>query len=257
MKFVKIKHNAMGESDSSWALIIDSEEDLTRYLTNDAKLNFKVLLNTDFSYHVAGIRENIINTALWVEKHTAYETKINPPIVTVAKFQDKKAIGMFKIMKQYGALKINENGGYCPLDSYLQIWNGSIIDEIIKDDLGFPIENSTITKHKYLVLENNNGITYNVSQYFKSNNIQNYGVIKNLREKDQRYVFQLIQNAKNIIIDSEFIDYEQNKRFLSMFLKLKPKNIILFSYKNSVKNISTEPLFIENEKLHNITIISK
>jgi len=228
MKFVKLQlnHFTVEPKDKvQWRLCLETSEDIRNYSKLDAEKIFTAYLHSDNEKHPPEGRLSAIMRLLDSTRRCLKEGEVMYPMIEIANICDSKAIGMEKILKHSPVL-VNMVGGYCDYNGFVKQWNCDILEEIVTDGIGFPVE---IKESDVLVLENNSSITITVSDYLNHNNITDYAVIKLLKEVDSNLVKNAIIRANTIIIESQFLDNMQNERFLMLFDSLPKKRIVLFS----------------------------
>ena len=86
-----------------------------------------------------------------------------------------------------------------------------------------------------------------------------YGVVKiitNLRGIDIDYIVKCIEQAKNVYVDSQFIDVSQLDLFLKLFLTISRKTIYLkLDFNDSRARLEQHPLYLQNKNKHNINFV--
>lgn len=265
-KFVKLNlHNIPGKGDDiQWRLVIDNLEDLNRYHSLDATLNMEAFMAMEREPNGGPIK--LSHTGAQPTRQIALQTYIHSkvmttpvgqkvyPIIEVAQLTDKKYLGMFKYVSQYGAIAINPAGGYCDLSSFIKTWNADILEWVEKDDFGFPVDDA-ILEADTIILENSHPDYKTYGEWQAAKKVPNAGVIKtiyHLREVDRTYVFQSLKGCKNVVIESEIMDAEQLNGFFKMFLNLPRKNVYLFVREENRAKITDHPDYTQATTLHNI-----
>ena len=206
--------------------------------------------------HLGGTagRDICLNTLIKLSVDALKEGEKLYPLIEVARITDRKYANMLQLLKSE-AIQINPAGGYCGYDTYIKTWNAIVIESLVKDDFGFPVE-SDVIKAKTIILENSHPDFGNYEEYYvKELNIKNVGscaTIFNLKEIDRNYIFECLKNAENIIIPTEAQDKEQLNGFMKLFLSLPKKNIYISCEPKTKAKITSHELFVENSKIHDI-----
>lgn len=268
MKFVKINYRPHPSESSgsvngrknTWKILIDNQKDLKEYCEHETMAYTNAFLNeADYITHKkmghpSGHRAGVIETMLNLD---ALKQEKVYPLMTIGNMVDGKYLSMLGGLERGNKIVVNERGGYCYLQSFLETWDGKIVEEIEKPDCGFPTEEDAL-KSKYLILENNDGRPYEIVKYCKENKIEDYACITTLQEKDLGYVLKCIQNADTIMLDSLFEKQNQLEMFMNAFSKLDRKNILIFYFdENYLKNLKEHRLYAECIAKHNVKFIKK
>ena len=247
MKFLKLQLNHHTVDDKvQWRLCLENSQDVRNYSKIDAEKIFTAYLHSDNEKHPPEGRLSAIMRLLDCTRRCLKEGEVMYPMLEIANICDNKIIGMEKVLK-FSPVLVNMVGGYCDLHSFIKQWNCTILEEIVTDGIGFPVE---IKESDVLVLENNSSITMTVSDYLKFNNITDYTVIPLLKEVDSSLVKKAIIRANTIIIESQFLDNMQNENFLMLFNSMPKKRIVLFS--TNFAKIKQYSLFKEVSEKHEI-----
>lgn len=226
MKFQKIDiPQAPKYKGSYWIMLIDNIVDLIKYNEAETDLMGSALINQPKDRnlrHITGNREKVLDKLIQIE-HT--KDKPKSAIEVTSKLINTKFINMLKGINDGKTLLINRNGGYCYYDSFVNIWNSKgfkVLEEIEKDSTWFPTDYKPISSD-VVFLENAESI--NTSFYLTILNkfkLKYENVIKltSLKEQDPKYIFEVIQLTKKVVIETEFVNQDQNDKMFEMFLKL-------------------------------------
>lgn len=244
----------------SWHLVIDNMADLFKYAKLDAELYTQAFLNTtktsEGKFEVAhenDTRTQVVATMLNIRIMGTPEGEKIYPLVELASIMDKKTLAMAKLIERDGAIRINEVGGYCGYDSFVETWNAEVIQEIVKDTVGFPIESDALTA-KTLILENQR-----VSSTFKKEVEEITGdtaaCIDSLKEKDITWVMKSIHNAHTIAFETQLQDMQQLDSFMELFTKLPRKRIIISLSEWRRPRLLGHSLWETNTARHEIILI--
>jgi hypothetical protein len=174
------------------------------------------------------------------------------PLVEVANMLDLKTRGMLNYINTIGAIRINEVGGYCGLDTYIETWNAEVLDTIEKDDVGFPIEKEALTA-EVLILENQDYISKSFKETIKKLTNCEPAFITFLKEKDQQWVIKSIMNANTIAFTSTFTDIDQLDKFMKLFASLTKKKILIKTYDKD--KLTSHALWNDNNSKHEIIFV--
>jgi len=269
-RFIKLKLNGLPkdeDNDIQWRLVIDNKDDLDQYHELDAEANMECFLhlerNKDGSIalsHTAAapVRGIAMQRMLDAVIHSTPEGEKIYPIFEVAKYTDKKYLGMLRYIQQYGAIQINSSGGYCGLQSFIDTWDAEIIEDIQKEKFGFPTDEQLLLADT-IVLENSHKEYCSTGAWSAKKYIQKAGIVKtiyNLKEIDSDYIFQSLQKCKNVFISTELQDDKQLDGFMKMFLNLPAKDIYLKLSADNVNKIKSHYLFHENNRKHFIHFVN-
>ena len=241
MKFVKL----LIKGEQQWRLCLENVEDINFYFEIEPERMFMDFLNIDEKTHPMEGRQTAIATMLDIRKGTAKEGEKVYPIIEVAKICDAKWAGMLRFIDK-DTICVNEGGGWCGLNGFIESWNAEIIEERVATNIGFPID---VLTSKTLVLENNTYISKKVLRYLSEKNIKDCGQITLMKEKETNLVIESIKNAETIIIESQFADTKQVESFMKLFLSLEPKKFVIFGNEDNLKKYN---LYKENYMKHNI-----
>jgi hypothetical protein len=241
MKFVKL----LIKGEPQWRLCLENVNDINFYFEIEPERMFMDYLDMCEEKHPMEGRQKGIARVLDARIGAANEGEKIHPIIEVAKICDAKWAGMLRYIDK-DTICVNEVGGWCGLKGFIETWNAEILEERVATNIGFPID---VTRAKTLVLENNSYVSKQVLKYIKNNGIEDCAQITLLKEKDTAMVIESIKNAETIIIESEFLDSKQVYSFLSLFLKIEPKNFVIFG---NIENLMKYELFKENRLKHNI-----
>lgn len=278
-KFIKLRSNKPAPSNKSfpnsspestyWKLVLSNLDEFHAWCEYDATANAYAFLSLagknqdskgDYT-HLGGLsgREQGLATAIHLATRTAEQgTKVHP-IIEVSKITDLRQRGILKALMKGLTVGINENGiSWCPLDSFMKIWDCEIIETIEKEGFSFPIDETAISAD-ILILENapfegfrKNWLEELAQTAFGKKKCQ---IIFNLAEKDERFVFKSIAASKNIFIQSEFQDEQQVSSFAKAFLSIERKNICLSTDKEGKRRIESHMLYKKICEQHELTII--
>lgn len=267
MKYVKLRlANVPGCKDGvmeSWHLVIDNADDLFKYCKLDTDLYAQAYLQVERtsnpnwpfdSAHNGDARGANVATMLSCKALSTKEGDQFYPIVEVAVFCDKKAQAMLKYLLQYGSIQINESGGYCGYDSFVNIWKAEVIQTIEKDDVGFPIEQKALTAST-IILENQSEVYTKFSEKVAAITSTIPAIINNLKEKDLNWIIKSIRASKTIAFESQFRDAEQLDKFMQLFSTLPEKHLIIGCSDYNKSIVTDHPLFNKNKAIHNIEFI--
>jgi hypothetical protein len=243
-----------------WSLVIDNLADLLKYAKLDTELTMSAFMRitpkpdkSGFEVaHVNDVRVATVATLLNIKLNATNEGEKMYPIVEIAGMLDRKTRGMIKYIENYGAIRINEVGGYCGLDNYLDTWNGKILETIEKEDVGFPIEKDALNA-EVLIIENQDRVNKSFTDKVKELTQCEPQFITFLKEKDQTWVVKSIMNANTIAFTSSLIDVEQINKFMTLFITLPKKKIIIKTYEKSV--LMNHSLWSENNSKHEIIFV--
>lgn len=271
MKFCKLLLRDVPKKGDTfqWRLIIDHEEDLAIHHHNEAYAYYNALiglakqsdageLRTD---HLGGAETRQIALArlLRCKQETLKEGEKAYPIIETARIVDEKYLAQLRHIRNHGAIKINEAGGWSGLYSFLKTWNGEIIETVEKQTAGFPTDMEALTADT-ICLENSH--PEYAGDYTETKARREFGenagvvsVIFNLKEMDIDYVIASIKNAKNIYISTQLQDGKQFDAFMKIFASVPKKNIVVEVHNYaSKKQIESHPLFHTVNSIHSITI---
>lgn len=265
-RFEKLQlHNVpdtKGNTKTSWGLVISSEEELLKYHNYDAHANANAFMGLErdkdgriITSHVGPTsgRQLALLKMLQVKEMTAAQEEMVYPIVEVAKLTDGKFLSMLKLITTVGAVRINVNSGYCLNHDFKQTYNADVLEVIEKDSFAFPVDDEAL-KVDTLCLENGvQGYTYcDIKKQVK--NAGSIATIYNLREVDKEYIFKSLQNAKNVFIQSSFLDHQQVEEFLQLFAKLEPKKVYLQGSDDGFSRLMQNPMFFTLSEKHDIRL---
>lgn len=262
MKYVKLRSlNVPGHTGphDTWHLVIDNEEDLFKYAKLDSYLYAHAFLNVERkdgvfdAAHTNDIRRTCVASMLNIAVLGAKEGEWVYPATEVDRFVSKKHIAMFNYIQRYGAIQVNESGGYCGYDGFVNTWKCEVIQTIIKDTAGFPIETAALTANT-LILENQNKVYYRFRQQVEAI-AGEAAEITMLKEKDEIWVLHSIQNASTIALSSQLDDREQIDRFMLLFSKMPHKRLILNVAAPDQRKLTEHKLWEVNNMKHEIVFI--
>lgn len=263
MKYVKLKISHQGKITEDWHLIIDNAEDLFKYCRIDSELYAQAFValdrndNEEYPYdaaHQGDIRKGVMATMLNLKTKCLKEGDKMYPIIEVAQFCDKKGQDMLDYIQRMGAIQVNQSGGYCGYDSYVNTWKAEVLQTIEKDDVGFPIDED-ILKCDTLILENQDKVYSKFRDIVKEMTNTVPAVITMLKERDLSWVVRSIKSATTIAFNSQLQDTEQIDKFMALFASLPKKNLIISCYEHDKSKLTKHPLFEKNKNLHNIQFI--
>ncbi len=267
MKYVKLRlpsvpGNLPGKTQviESWHVVIDNLEDLFKYAKLDVELYTQAYLNTHKTSegkfevsHENDTRVQVVATMMNIRIAGTPEGQKIYPLVELADIMDKKTLAMAKLIDRVGAIRINEVGGYCGYDSFVETWNAEVLQTIVKDTVGFPIESDALNA-KTLILENQR-----VSSTFKKEVEAITGdtaaCIDALKEKDLTWVMKSIHNAHTIAFETQLQDMQQLDNFMELFTKLPRKRIIISLSEWRRPKLLGHHLWETNEARHEIILI--
>lgn len=250
------------EEHKSWKLIIESYEDLIKYLKVDTSAYAEALLtlnkNSTVS-HLKAPREVMLNFAMEAAVMNTPEGKQVWPHDVLIDFIGKKSQSMLKCFQRLGKLMINENGSYSDYKGFLEIWKFDVVDVIIKDSTYFPNDSDAINK-SILFLENAERVDidfYRTISKLYNADCDTIGKIELLKEKDPKYVFQSIKNCEILAIKSEFLSDVQLDNIFSMFenLGFDKKTIIILSSEEGKKRLISHKKYAINDCNHTIIFL--
>jgi len=265
MKYVKLLLNIPDgkgniNQKTEWSLVIDNLGDLLKYARLDTKLTMsaymRITLKSDKSgfevAHENDKRVATIATLLNIKLASLSDNEKMYPLLEVACMLDLKTKGMFDYITNYGAIRINEVGGYCGLDQYIKIWNCKILETIDKEDVGFPIEKEALNA-EVLILENQDKVSKSFKDKIKEITKCEPQLITFLKEKDQSWIIKSIMNANTIAFTSTLTDKEQIDKFMKLFLNLPKKKIIIKTYQ--MDDLLNHPSWNEIKSKHEINFL--
>lgn len=246
------------EGIKSWHLVIDNVEDLLKYAKLDSQLYTQALLNTtkikDGLFEVAhekDTRTQVVATLLNLKVTSSPEgTKIYP-LIELAKICDLKTQGMLKYLTTIGPIRINEVGGYCGYENFVETWSAEVLQVVEKDTIGFPIETEALNAST-LILENQHRVAKDFTAQVEAITNDTAASITMLKEKDLSWVIKSITNATTIAFESQFQDAEQLDRFMELFAKLPRKRIIIGVYEYAKSKLLNHKLWESSSNRHEI-----
>ena len=277
-KFVKLELNTLKGKKVQWRLVIETEQDFFKYHKLDVENNTMAFISMDKKKdndgvihflpedaevmiqkgHTGGLPTSQMTVARYINAviNSKPQGEKVFPIVELSKLHEKKGLGMLRYIQEHGAIQLNEAGGWSGFDSFVKQWNGRVLDVIEKRDFGFPLDGEILTADT-IILENAYMPNCENSLFYKLDGRKGLGVIRtihSLKEVDREWVGKCIYACKNVALRSQLMDDEQLDGFMKMFLKMPPKNIILFLDAQATDKLKAHPLFSQNNKLHNIEI---
>jgi len=174
----------------------------------------------------------------------------------LAEYMDKKISGMLKCV-EIEPICINQGGGYCFLDSLLKQYNGSIIETVIKNDVGFPNEN-VVSTTDLIILENGKSVDNSFTKLLKDKEIitdkTNYNIFTDLKIQDMNYIFKSIEKTKIIAFETQLMDHNQINNYIKFFLSLNDKKTVYIKTTNKNTLIEHSEFETVNNK-HEIRFI--
>jgi hypothetical protein len=267
MKYVKLLLNIPdgrgGKRQSiEWNLVIETIGDLLKYAEVNAELAVKALFRTERKpdnsgfevMHIDDHRQQQVATLLNIKIANLNEGEYLHPFNELTRVLDLKTRGMFNYIQKFGAVRVNEGGGFCGLQDYLMTWNGEILETIEKEDVGFPIEAVTLNA-EVLIIENQHNINKALSDAVEAITGCKPQVITMMNEKDQSWVIQSITNAQTIAFESTFRDEQQLDKFMKLFLSLPKKRIIIKTYPLYKNLLLTHRLWSKNNHKHEVIFL--
>ena len=255
-----------GKELLSWFLLLTTKEDVLAYLRIDVERYLSALQGMQLKKckeereinvrldHLSGNREVVIATALKFRMLAAKEGEKVYPILVINDVAVEKAKSMTHHLNVSGVVQINEAGGWCGHERFLEIHNAKIIerrpieDGLIQFPQGDPLTGVV------LILENDGHIDNNVYSQALEISEKRYkcdpSSIKNLKDKDQKWVAKSIANAAVIVTETRAVDPQQLNSMMKLFSKLQGKEIhIRTEFKET---ITGHPLFETNNQLHKV-----
>ena len=265
MLFKKLKFESVpGKPDGSenWYMILRSLEEVQEYLEMDASLfvNAMFTLHKNMTQsHLSAPRERVLSLAMQHAVNSAPEgTQVWPHQVT-QDFVGKKAAAMMKLFLMQGPIQVNEVGGYCTHEAFLQTWKyPTVIAEIEKDSTYFPTDDEAI-EADLLFLENAERVDVDFHRtlvgwnkaydYNKGDKVKNIVILK---EKDPEWVGKCIAKSKAIAIQTQALDDKQTDRMMAMFANEKMPQKKIFLNMPNPEVIKSHPLWEACNTKHNI-----
>lgn len=290
MLFKQLKlENVPGLKEPSikWYMIIRTVEEVLQYMNIDSELMMNAMLalpENKAKSHLEGSRERVLDMAFYTEVFTCEQTNTKPnPMNVLNKLIRSKAEGMFTILKNKNFVLVQENGGYCPYEGYVETWNAEILDEVEKTDCYFPTDIQPM-ETDLLFLENSErvpvgfendikfdhlkqltGKSYDSNLWNSVNTNFTNGVylrkekapicykLNQLKLRDPKFVATMITKAKIIAVQTHLADSLQLEKFMQLFSTLEKKIIyIRTSYVNELKS---HPLFEINNSKHQLIFV--
>lgn len=269
-----------------WYMILQTFEDVIRYTEIDSDLTVRALFTLPDSItksHLDGGRERVLATMLQCAAYKAKDGEKVYPIDVVGDLIRGKAKSMLSLISSGHEILVQQIGSYCPYDGYVDTWDARVIDEIIKDDLAFPIDEKPIVTD-LLYIENGERVpvslehevdrmlgvswgsingwetTRNLNQHRLSTNesVSLSGKpikykLTNLKLVDPLYIQAMISKARVIAFESQLADKMQIDDMLKLFSKLSRKKIIIKTpYKDE---LTSNQLFEACNQIHEIIFI--
>jgi len=273
MLFTKLElHNVPQKGTvHAWYLEIRNLQELLEYLEIDTKNFWNALrsMRRDDSDgkgnirmdHLSSTREVII--AHMIESRVHKGTADNlMPVDVISDIAANKLGVMMKMLDAGDIVHINSKGGYCNKKGFYETWNPTVIKQIEKDEIVFPIDTDPI-KANVLIIENATSIEYEVRAFAqtlcsKQLEMNKYGSLENdtpksivsLKETDKKWVAASIMSSNKIVMKSELVDKYQIDEFMELFSKLENKEIYLRT--NNTEVLKSHPLWKENNTKHKI-----
>lgn len=251
----------------SWGLIISDLKQLGEYHSYDVKASYNAFMTLErstnkdaaFAYSTAhlslratGIAQ-YLNCRIMTNSMKGIRTV---PLIELSKMSGDKYFAMQKCIIQGQAVRILEHGSYCDYDSFKRAWDTTVLETVDKPDFGFPVGKEVLTAQTICLENGGQGIGDNSHLSYASKLGFNSGTIAtifNLREQDMSYVFKCLEQAKNIIIPSLFVDEGQINGFMKMFTTLPSKNVYIISNPDRFEAIKNHPLYPINNTIHIIS----
>jgi hypothetical protein len=263
MKFVKILYpkvpNKKGPA-TEWRCIISNYSDLHAYANFEGHLISRAFLQLERTSegrfdaaHARDKKTGALATLLNLRAERLKEGETFRPIIEMSKIHSSKMESMSRILSTGEAICINAAGGFCGLDGFLEQWNASIIETVEKDDQGFPVDNEAMNAVT-LILENQDNPNRRFVRIVEERTGTKTEVLANMKEKDNKWVFQSIRNAKTIAFSSTFDDRLQIADFLEAFLHIPRKQVII-GYWNDLDDLTKHPLYEKAAALHNVELV--
>ena len=261
MLFTKLELNNVPQKGTvhAWYLEIRNLQELFDYLEIDTKNIWNVLrsMRRDDSdgcgnirmEHLSSTREIII--AKFIESRVHKGTADNlMPVDVISDIAANKLGVMMKILDAGDIVHINSKGGYCNKKGFYETWNPTVIKQIEKDEIVFPIDTDPIQAN-VLIIENATSIEYEIRAFAKTLCLNDTPKsIVSLKEMDKKWVAASIMSSNKIVMKSELVDKYQIDEFMQLFSKLGNKEVYLRT--NNPEVLKSHPLWVENNTKHKI-----
>lgn len=263
-KFIKISFNQAKneEYEVQWRKVIETKEELDEYHSMNARNTFETFLTLDRDESGEFIGETddtkrlgqFLNSKVFSLK----EGELINPMVEVANLCDDKYFAILNYIENYGAIQMNEAGGWSGIDGFLKTWNAKIIERKETSGGGFPIDDE-IEKVDILILENSieensDNQIEKAKKYLNSSSIK---TLYSLKDIDKDYLVKSILSANKIWLSSQLQSEQQINEFMELFSKLPEKNIYLNLDEDNVLKIKSHKLFETNNAIHKINFVNK
>lgn len=122
---------------------------------------------------------------------------------------------------------INENGGCCDLESFLNIHNGMVLEEMVSDKIIFPKKVDKSKTYRLVILENSDELDYDYRKLTKYSD--DFICLNKLKTRTKEEIIFHLMNCEQIMIKTTFLDNEQAIIFLKLFSKINNKRIKIIS----------------------------
>lgn len=255
MLFRKLRIESPGFTQNkitqNWYMILRTVDDVLKY----HNINSDELINDYICLPAAIERSHSANRMVQTITHLCEEYG-DSPIQKLIEVIDAKGKRMIEMILSGQEILIQKAGGYCDYSGFQKIWSATVIDELEKDSIKFPVDGEKlIIETDLLYLENSK----TVSESFEKSINEKFnitGVIYKLTElkyQELYFISGMIHHAKTIAIQSQFVDKDQIDRFLSIFVNLPKKRIIINSYYTN--DLINRALYKSCEKIHEIIFI--
>jgi len=247
MKFVKLKFP--NGKNTQWRLIISTIEELAKYREFDTEAYSYAFLKSNKEpvslAEMATItdRSSAIAVMLESKRRTTPEGEKIYPLIELANHIDRKSASMLKSL-HYGALCVNEVGGFCLYEDFIKTHNAIVAETIDTKIGGFPSDAEPLNVQT-LIVENNDTVDSVFFDTIRNRyNGTKIGTICRVPEVDGRYLFSCINNAKAIAMHTEALNSTQVDAFIEMFLNLSTrKDVYIETSESGEERIQSHPKF--------------
>lgn len=270
MKFVKIRlKNVPGtlantnKTVEEWRCVISNLSDLHAYANFEGHLISRAFLQLERTFdgsrfdgaHAGDKRTGALATLLNIRAERLEVGETFNPLIETANIHAAKVASMSRMLGRGEAICINTAGGFCGLESFLEQWKAEIIETVEKDDQGFPIDAEAMNAAT-LILENQDHVNTKLRDIVSKRTESKPAVILQLKEKDQRWIYKSMLNAKTLAFVSTFSDQEQVEEFLDIFDKMPRKEIIIGYYGDEIEKLTLNPRYEKVGQKHSIELIN-
>ena len=234
-------------------MLIKNDDDVIKYAKLDKDLyekSFVTLMNNKVkgSNHELNARAKAMEVTL----DSDFGRYMGGTLLVIGDLVHKKAMGMFNYIKDGHVLQVNESGGYCRHDTFLEMWGGIVVDRLEKDSCTLPTDDEVIAAD-VLIIENDDFVNDEFYNKVKEMTGKLPRSITSLLSRDVSWVTKSIVMSNCIAFTSQFTDAEQLDTMMNMFSVLKDKEVIIKTSSPDV--IRKHAMWEINSKLHKIRFI--